>query len=61
MQKPPRFLALLIAIIGLVSAVALMYGLVPRIRLVEAVSLFAAAFGAGASFAVTIVSMRRQP
>ena len=60
MQKPSRFLALVVAVIGLVSALALMSSVVPRIRLVEAVSLFATAFGAGASFAVSVVETRRR-
>ncbi len=60
MQTPPRAMAILIAVVGLVSAVALMFTLVPRIRLVEAVSLFATAFAAGAGFAVTVTSLRRR-
>jgi hypothetical protein len=55
MQPPPKPLAVLIAVAGVVSAMAVMYGVVPRIRLVEAVSLFATAFAAGAGLAVALI------
>jgi hypothetical protein len=42
-------MSIVAAIVALVVALASMYSLVPRIRLVEAISLFAAAFAAGAS------------
>ena len=60
-MKHPRGLpAILIAVGGLVSAVASMYGLVPRIRLVDALGLFATAFAAGAGLAVAIMDFRRR-
>ena len=60
-KPPPPVLAILIAGCGLVSAVAVMLGLVPRIRLVEAVSLFATAFAAGAGIAVVVANLRGGP
>jgi hypothetical protein len=58
MTEPSRRLAILLAVISLVLACASIYSVVPRIRLVEAVGLFATAFGAGASFAASLRSRR---
>ena len=58
MREPSGKLAILIAVIGLLLAVLSISSVVPRIRLVEALSLFATAFGAGASFAVSMTSRR---
>ena len=60
MQTPPGKMAVLIAVIGVGLAVVSIFSVVPRIRLVEAVSLFATAFAAGAGLAVTITGMRRR-
>ena len=53
------WLPLLTAIIGLVLAMGSVASVVPRIRLVEAVGLFATAFGAGAGAAATVVAIKR--
>ena len=50
---------LLLAMIGLGLAVASMYTLVPRIKAVEAVALFATAFGSGAAVAAALTPPRR--
>ena len=54
-------LSLFAAIMGLVLGVASMASVVPRIRLVEAVGLFASAFGAGAGLTEAIRSARTEP
>jgi hypothetical protein len=51
---------MLIAVIGLLMAAGSVYSVVPRIRLVEAITLFATAFGAGVAFALAIAERRRQ-
>ena len=53
-------LPLLLVVAALVLAALSMYSIVPRISLVEAVTLFATAFGAGAGMAATITSARRR-
>jgi hypothetical protein len=53
--------AILLAVISLILAFASIYSLVPRIRLVEGVGLFATAFGAGASFAAAALRRGRAP
>lgn len=58
MQKFPRALPLVLALVGVIGAIASMASVVPRIRPVEAVTLFATAFGAGACVAVTVMSLR---
>ena len=58
---PSPSLALFLAVIGVVIAVASMYSLVPRVRLVEAVGLAATSFGAGAALAVAIAALRKRP
>jgi hypothetical protein len=55
MRRPTKPLAILIALAGVISAMAVMYGVVPRIRLVEAVSLFSTSFAAGAGLAVALL------
>lgn len=60
MQTRQR-LSLFAAVIGLVLGVALIASVVPRIRLVEAVGLFATAFGAGAGLTEAIRSARTEP
>ena len=52
-------ISILGAILGLILAFASILSVVPRIRLVEAVGLFATAFGAGAGFTDTLMSTRR--
>lgn len=51
--------ALFLAIIGVVIAVASIYSIVPRVRLVEAVGLAASSFGAGAAFVAAIAARRK--
>jgi len=50
--------SLILAIISVVLAVMSISNVVPRIRLVEAILLFATAFGAGAGFAATAAGIR---
>jgi hypothetical protein len=52
-------LSILVTILGTILAFASIVSVVPRIRLVEAVGLFATAFGAGAGLTDTLVNMRR--
>jgi hypothetical protein len=54
-------MAVLIAVLGVVMALASIASVVPRIRLVEAIGLFATAFAAGAAAAVTVASLRGRP
>src|SRR3954468_7337889 len=54
-------LSLLAAVLGLALGVASIASVVPRIRLVEAVTLFATAFGAGAGLTDAIRSARTGP
>ncbi len=58
-MRTAQRLSLLLAIIGLGLAALSIYSVVPRIKLVEAVSLFATAFGAGAG--VTAALRGRRP
>jgi hypothetical protein len=51
-------LSLLLAIVATFTAAAEIYRIVPRIKLVEAVTLFASAFGAGAALTALFL-MRR--
>ena len=51
---------MLLAIIATVIAVASIANVVPRIRLVEAIILFATAFAAGAGFAATVADLRQR-
>jgi hypothetical protein len=51
---------MIVAILGLVLAIASMHSVVPRIRLVEAIGLFATAFGAGAGLTATLAGVRRE-
>ena len=60
MQTRQR-LSLFTAVIGLVLGVASIASVVPRIRLVEAVTLFGSAFGAGAGLTEAIRSARTDP
>ena len=55
-----RLLPLVIAIVGVIAALATVASVVPRIQLVEAITLFATAFGAGAAFVAALVGFRRQ-
>ena len=57
---PSPSLALVIAVIGVVIAVASVYSIVPRVRLVEAIGLAATSFGAGAALAVAVAARRKQ-
>lgn len=54
-----RKIPLLIALIGLGMAAASMYSVVPRIKAVEAVILFATAFGSGAALTAVLAPARR--
>ena len=56
---PSPSVTLFLAIIGVVIAVASVYSIVPRVRLVEAVGLAASSFGAGAAFVAAIVGRRK--
>ena len=47
-------LLLVVALVALGLAALSMYSVVPRIKLVEAVSLFASAFGAGAAMTTAV-------
>ena len=58
MQRKER-LSLFVAVVSFVLAAASMASVVPRIRVVEAISLFATAFGAGAGLASALA--RRAP
>jgi hypothetical protein len=58
-MQTSRRMSVVVAIMGLVLAVASMFSVVPRIRLVEALSLFATAFGAGAGLVAALASPRR--
>jgi hypothetical protein len=53
--------SLFAAAMGLVLGLASIASVVPRIRLVEAVTLFASAFGAGAGLTEAIRSARTDP
>lgn len=57
---PSPSAALVVAIIGVVMAVASMYSVVPRVRLVEAIGLAATSFGAGAALVVAIAERRKR-
>jgi hypothetical protein len=52
-------LLLLATILQVVLGGATAAALVPRIRLVEAVTVFATAFGAGATFAGGVIELRK--
>ena len=58
MRKPVGLMSVVVAVAGVVTGLLSMYSLVPRVRLVEALTLFATAFAAGAGFAATIASLR---
>lgn len=49
---------LVVGIVGLVMALASGLALVPRVRLVEVVTLVATAVGSGAAFAIAVVQFR---
>jgi len=51
--------ALAVAIIGLVTALVSGLALVPRVRLVEVLTLIATAIGSGAALAVAVVQLRQ--
>ena len=53
-------MAIVIAVIGTATAVASMFTLVPRVKLVEAVTLFATAFGAGAALSAAVILYRHR-
>ena len=53
-------MAMLVAIMSLALALVSILSIVPRIRLVEAIGLFATAFGAGAGFVDAVTGMRRE-
>ncbi len=57
---PSSRLTLLIAGIGVLMAAGSIYSIVPRIKLVEAIALFATAFGAGAAFALAVYERRER-
>ena len=57
--RPSPSMTMLIAIVGVLVAVASIFSLVPRVRLVEAVILAATSFGAGAALAAAISQRRR--
>ena len=50
-----------LAVLGVVLAVAEIRTLVPRVRLREALILFATAFGAGAALTKAVEAWRRDP
>jgi len=50
-------LSILVVIVGSILSAASIFTVVPRIRLVEAIGLFATAFGAGAALTHTFASM----
>ena len=52
-------LLLLAAVVGLGSGLVTALDLVPRVRLVEAVTLFFSAFGAGATMVGAIIEFRK--
>jgi hypothetical protein len=52
-------LLLLAAVVGLVSGLITAFDLVPRVRLVEVVTLFFSAFGAGATMVGAIIEIRK--
>lgn len=61
MVTPMRIkLLFLAAIIQVVLGIASTITLVPRIRLVEAVTVFATAFGAGATFVGGVIEIRKE-
>ena len=51
-------MSVVVAVAGVITGLLSMYSLVPRVRLVEALTLFATAFAAGAGFAATVASVR---
>ena len=53
-------MSVVVAIVGVITGLLSMYNLVPRVRLVEALTLFATAFAAGAGFAATVASLREK-
>ena len=58
MPTGPR-ISMLIAVLSVVLALLSISSVVPRIRLVEAIALFATAFGAGAGLVHSVVGMQR--
>ena len=57
-MKTRQNLGIMVAVFSSILAVVSMLGVVPRIRLVEAVGLFATAFGAGAGVADALATRR---
>lgn len=53
-------LLVLATVIQLITALASVFTLVPRVRLVEAVTVFATAFGAGATFVGGVIEIRKE-
>ena len=53
-------MALVIAVVGVATAAPAMFSLVPRVRLVEAITLFATAFGAGAGLGIAVAAAKRE-
>ena len=61
-RRPPPsgLIALVLAAIGLLATAISGFALVPRIKLVEVVTLVASAMGAGAALAVAIMDYRNK-
>ena len=57
-SRAKRFLPLLSVAIGLGIAVASVRNIVPRVRLVEALLLFASSFGAGAAIVAAVGKLK---
>ncbi|MFA6470074.1 MAG: hypothetical protein WCW35_14360 [Bacteroidota bacterium] len=60
MKKSTKFFILAIAVNFFLSAIATFSTMLQEVRVVDLVTFYATAFGAGASFAAAIISLRRE-